>query len=109
MLASLGLPKASGLDPDAYILMIDALPEQQPILAQACREIGNANDLIALLGECDADVVPFFVADTEARPDLINTGSSKFRENTAFPMIGWTVAQRRLDTLLRRARPRLPP
>jgi FkbM family methyltransferase len=71
---------------DAPILMIEALEEQSPVLDKLAREIGRASYAIALVGaEARADV-PFYSADLTARPDLDATGSSRFRERSAFPM-----------------------
>lgn len=85
---------------DAYIFMIDALLEKEPILASACRELGNADHLIAMLGEREMEAASFFVADTELRPDLVKTGSSKFRENSTFPMNERALPQRTLDSIV---------
>ncbi|AWN48661.1 glycosyl transferase [Methylobacterium terrae] len=86
--------------PEARILMVDALAEKAPVLEETAREIGNAAYAIALLGDADAEATPFYVVDTAARPDLVTTGSSKFRENADFPMEERQVPQRRLDGLL---------
>jgi hypothetical protein len=59
---------------DAYIFMIDALLEKEPMLASACRELGNADHLIAMLGQREMEAASFFVVDTE-----IATGSGKNR------------------------------
>ena len=85
---------------DAYIFMIDAMPEQEPILASACRELGNADYLITMLGEREMEAASFFVADTKLRPDLIKSGSSKFRENNAFPWDERMLPQRTLDSVV---------
>ena len=45
---------------DAYIFMIDALLEKEPMLATACRELGNANHFIAMLGEREMEAASFF-------------------------------------------------
>ncbi|OAS27776.1 hypothetical protein A5481_00140 [Methylobacterium platani] len=86
--------------PDAHILMVDALAEKGPVLARTAAEIGNAAHAIALLGDRETEGTPFFVVDTAARPDLVTTGSSKFRENADFPMEERRVPQRRLDGLV---------
>jgi len=85
---------------DAYIFMIDALLEKDPMLASACRELGNADHLIAMLGEREMETASFFVVDTELRPDLVKTGSSKFRENATFPMNERALPQRTLDSVV---------
>ena len=86
---------------DAHLLMIDALAEKEAVLADVAREIGNASHAIALLGEREAEATPFFVVDTEQRPDLVKTGSSTFRENTRFPVRERLVPQVTLAKLLR--------
>ncbi|ACL59735.1 FkbM family methyltransferase [Methylobacterium nodulans] len=91
---------------EAHILMVDALAEKGPVLEAVCREIGNASHAIALLGDRETEAASFFVVDTEARPDLVKTGSSKFRENADFPMEERRVPQRRLaDVLADHGRP----
>lgn len=86
--------------PDAYILMIDALSEKSPMLAQTCRDLSNADHTIALLGARDMPAASFFVVDTDRRPDLIKSGSSKFRENTGFPMQERQLPQDTLDRVV---------
>ena len=49
---------------DAHILMIDALAEKEPVLANVNREIGNADHLIAMVGDKEAEAAAFFVANT---------------------------------------------
>jgi FkbM family methyltransferase len=71
---------------EAHILMIDALAEKGAGLADVCREIGNADHLITVLGDREMEATSFFVVNTELRPDLVKTGSSKFKENANFPM-----------------------
>ena len=85
---------------DAYILMIDALTEKEPMLAKTCQEVGNADYLIAMLGENEAEVTSFFVVNTELRPDLIKTGSSKYKENARFPTEKRTLPQYTLANVL---------
>jgi FkbM family methyltransferase len=84
----------------AHILMVDALAEQGPVLADVCRELGNAEHLITVLGDREADATPFFVVNTELRPDLVKTGSSKFKENADFPMDERTLPQRTLASIV---------
>ena len=84
----------------AHIVMVDALAEQEPTLLAAAGEIGNASAIIALLGERDGEAAPFFVVDTAARPDLVKTGSSRYRENTPFQIKKRSVPTRRLDGIL---------
>jgi FkbM family methyltransferase len=85
---------------EAHILMIDALAEKGLALADVCREVGNADYLIAVLGDREMEAIPFFVANTEIRPDLVKTGSSKFKENTNFPMEERTLPQRTLGSIV---------
>ncbi len=85
---------------DTHILMIDALAEKEPILANVSREIGNADHLIAMLGDREAEATAFFVANTELRPDLVKTGSSKFKENSNFPMEERVLPQRSLGSVV---------
>lgn len=70
--------------PEAQILMIDALTENDSVLSAVCKEIGNAKYLITLLGEKEIEQTSFFVANTEINPNLVKTGSSKYKENAAF-------------------------
>lgn len=85
---------------DARILMIEALQEKDEILKNVSMEIGNAEHAIMLIGDCDKEDVPFFVVDTQTRPDLIKTGSSKFRENADFPTESRLLKQHRLENIL---------
>jgi FkbM family methyltransferase len=85
---------------NAHILMIDALAEKEPVLASVCREIGNADHRIAMLGDREAEATAFFVANTEMRPDLVKTGSSKFKENSNFPMEERVLPQRALGGIV---------
>lgn len=85
---------------EASILMIDALAEKGPVLADLCRELGNADHLIAMLGSSDAEAASFFVVNTELRPDLVKTGSSKYRENSNFPMEERVLSQRTLGSIV---------
>jgi len=80
--------------------MIDAMAEKEQTLASVCQALGNADHLIALLGEREMQVASFFVVDTELRPELVKTGSSKFRENNAFPMNNRSLPQRTLDSVV---------
>ncbi len=48
--------------------------------------------------------MPFFVVDTKARPDLVTTGSSVFRENTPFPTQARALAQETLADVLEEGR-----
>ncbi len=84
----------------AHILMIEALHEKDQLLTNVSNEIGNAEHLITLLGDRDSEHIPFFVVDTQVRPDLIKTGSSKFKENANFPMEARPLKQRRLENVL---------
>jgi FkbM family methyltransferase len=95
---------ARAVFPGAHILMIDALAENAGILAEAAAEIGNASHVPAMLGEAEQEAAPFFVVDTAKRPDLVKTGSSKFKENTDFPMEARVLGQRRLDSVIAEAR-----
>jgi len=85
---------------EAHILMVDALAENAPLLADVCQEIGNADSVITLLGDRELDCMPFFVADTVLRSDLVKTGSSKFKENATFPMEERTLPQRTLGPIV---------
>jgi FkbM family methyltransferase len=80
--------------------MIEALEEKRPILTAAVAELGNADCFFSLLGEKDIDNVPFFVVDRKVRPELVTTGSSKYRENADFPMEERSLAQHTLETVL---------
>ncbi len=69
-------------------------------LAEVCRDTGNADHLIALLGDKEMDAYSFFVADTDLRPDLVKTGSSTYRENANFPMVERRLPQRTLADIV---------
>jgi FkbM family methyltransferase len=84
----------------AAILMIDALAENESVLAAVCRELRNADYLIAVLGDSEMQSTSFFVADTASRPDLVKTGSSKYRENASFPMEERVLPQRTLGSIV---------
>src|SRR6185312_7024421 len=85
---------------EAHILMIDALAEKGSALANACREVGNADHLIVVLGDREMETTSFFVVNTEIRPDLVKTGSSKFKENANFPMEERALPQRTLGSIV---------
>jgi FkbM family methyltransferase len=82
--------------PDAFILMVDGLDEKKAILAEACQELGNAEYRIALLGARDSAETAFFVVHAGS----IQTGSSRFRENTTHPVEERIVPQISLNALL---------
>jgi FkbM family methyltransferase len=85
---------------DSYILMIEALTENEAALADVCREVGNADYKIAVLGDTEKEATSFFVANTQIRPDLIKTGSSKFKENSSFPIEERRLQQHSLGHML---------
>lgn len=85
---------------DSHILMIDALAENEPILAAVSAQIGNADYRIALLGEKETDSTTFFVADTDVRPELGKTGSSKYKENSRLPMKERRLRQSTLERII---------
>ena len=85
---------------DAHILMIEAMAEKSATLASVCRELGNAEHLVTLVGEKEVDDVSFFVVNTELRPDLVKTGSSKYKENANFPTEERALPQRTLQSIL---------
>ena len=84
----------------AHILMIDALAEKGPVLADVCREVGNAHCLTAMLGDKETEATSFYVVKTEMRPGLVKTGSSKFKENANFPMEERALQQRTLESVV---------
>jgi len=84
----------------AHILMIDALAEKGPVLADACRELGNADHLVAMLGDRETEATSFFVVNTGMRPDLVKTGSSKYPEKANFPMEERALPQRTLGSIV---------
>ncbi len=85
---------------NSHILMIDALAENEPILAAVSTQIGNAGYIIAMLGEEETDSTAFFVVDTEMRPDIGKTGSSKYKENNNFPMKERQIRQSTLERIV---------
>ena len=85
---------------EAHILMIDALAEKGPVLADVCREVGNADHLIAMLGDRQMEAASFYVVNTKLRPDLVKTGSSKFKENANFPIEERALPQRTLGEII---------
>jgi FkbM family methyltransferase len=84
----------------ARIVMVDALPEKGPVLADVCKEVGNADYVIALLGDSEMEATSFFVVNTETHPGLVKTGSSKYKENAAFPQEERTLQQRTLASIV---------
>lgn len=84
----------------ARIVMVDALAEKGPVLADVCRKVGNADYVIALLGDREMDATSFFVVNTESHPGLVKTGSSKYRENAAFPHDERILQQRTLASIV---------
>ena len=85
---------------EAYILMIDALAEKGPELADICREVGNADCLIAMLGDREIEASSFFVVNAKIVTDLNKSGSSKFKENSNFPIEERTLPQRTLRSVV---------
>ena len=85
--------------PTSYILMVDALPEKEDVLFATCQEIGNAEYKIALLGDTEAENVPFFVARGTSQLGPNQTGSSKYKENTGVPIEELHLPQETLDRL----------
>ena len=85
---------------EAYILMIDALAEKEPALVDVCREVGNADCLIAMLGDKEMEASPFFVVNAQIGPELIKSGSSKFREASNFPVEERALPQRALGSVV---------
>ena len=85
---------------NAHIMMVEALEEKQAVLTAAAAELGNADCVISLLGDREVENVSFFVVDRKVRPELVTTGSSKYRENTDFPMEERRITQRTLRSLL---------
>jgi FkbM family methyltransferase len=77
--------------PQTPISMLEANPEQQPVLSAAVAEIGAAELHIALLGPKAAPSVPFHV---------MGTGSSVLPENTRFPRSIVELPMTTLDRVL---------
>lgn len=86
--------------PEARILMVEALPENGAILAKVCRELGNAECVTALLGDREMEATSFFVVDSDKHPDLVKTGSSKYKDNLGCPQDEHTLPQRTLANIL---------
>ena len=80
--------------------MIDAPAEKAPVLTATCREVGDADCLITMLGDRELEAASFFVANTAIRPDLVKTGSSKFRETNNYPMEERKLSQRTLGRVV---------
>ena len=55
---------------------------------------------IALLGDSEMEATSFFVVNTEIRPGLVKTGSSKYKENANFPMDERALPQRTLGSIV---------
>ena len=53
---------------EAHVLMIEALAEKGPVLADVCRQVGNAGVFIALLGDRDTEAYALFIVNTEYIP-----------------------------------------
>ncbi len=86
--------------PDAYILMADAIAEKAPILDRVRTAIGNADYVISLLGAHQEDGASFFVVNPGTVGNPIQTGSSKFKENTEFPTEERIIRQTTLETIV---------
>jgi FkbM family methyltransferase len=86
--------------PDAYILMADAIAEKAPILDRVRATIGNADYVISLLGAHAEDEASFFVVNPGTIGNPIQTGSSKFKENTAFPTEERIIRQTTLEAIV---------
>jgi FkbM family methyltransferase len=85
---------------EARILMLDALVEKGPILADVCRELGNADYVITLLGDRTTEAASFFVVNTDKHPGLVKTGSSKYQEDAGYPQEERTLQQRTLASVV---------
>lgn len=92
--------EARDIFPESFILLCDALAEQEAALRETSIGIGNASHVICLLGQAEIESVPFYVADTQSRPDLVKTGASKYRENADFPMQERRLSQQSLYSIL---------
>ncbi len=85
---------------DAHVMMIEALPQKEGVLKKVVHDIGNAETIICLVGEQNIESVPFWIVDQELRPDLVTTGSSKFKENNNFPMKQIALPQYTLKAII---------
>jgi len=95
---------ARRLFPEAFILMLDALTEKGPRLGNVCRDIGNASHLIRMIGPRDEAAASFFVVNAPVGEALVQTGSSRFPEESSAPKEQRTLPQLSLATILRGAR-----
>jgi FkbM family methyltransferase len=84
----------------ARIVMVDALAEKEQMLADTARDIGNADHVIALLGDTEAEATPFFVVNAATHSGVIQTGSSKYMENSAIPREERLIPQRTLSGIV---------
>jgi FkbM family methyltransferase len=86
--------------PDAYIMMIDGLSENALLLEGVAQELGNADRVIAVLGDNEMEATTFFVVNARIGADLNQTGSSKFKEDSAFPIEERMVPQSTLGSVV---------
>lgn len=86
--------------PDAHITMVEPLDRQKEALQNVALELGNTEYKQALLGE-DERVVDFHYIDVDKYPNLNQTGSSKYKENTKYPFETTQMQQTTLDYLLK--------
>jgi FkbM family methyltransferase len=86
--------------PEAHILMVEALPENGEILARVCRKLGNAEYVTSLVGDTEMKATSFFVVDTDKYPDLVKTGSSKYKDNLGCPQEEHSIPQRTLASIV---------
>lgn len=93
--------RARSIFPEAFILMIDALEENQTALMETCKRIGNAEYRLVVLGDSENAATPFYVVDSEVHPNLVKTGSSKYKENAVFSFNERTLTQTTLRKLLK--------
>eukprot|EP01037_Dinobryon_pediforme_P002661 gene2661-2700_t len=88
------------LYPDSFILMVEAMAEKAPLLGAVCRDIGNANYIISLIGSEDTDGAAFYVPNAANESGPVQTGSSRYREASSVMIEERTLPQRTIDSIL---------
>lgn len=85
--------------PSAHIIMIEPIAEKAEMLSGVANAIGNTQFVPVLLGETSSSAVPFYFVAAGTSSSPINTGSSKYRENTSLPIDTRMLEQKTVDSI----------
>lgn len=85
--------------PEAYIFMVEAMPEKESVLRQVAAKIGNCSLSMNVLGGRDGEEASFFVARGGSVENPIMTGSSLYPEKTGVPLERRSVRLATLDSV----------